>query len=423
MGQCVPVEGDRSGLGVKAQVDTLRNFHSIVQHLQDGTANVEVWQGLILMFLVQLKRKRDRVGIETCFNESVVGLVIRVLSKALPETAPMLSVVKPQTQTAMLRPPSCLLETIDDQIFSSLPVAGDLLHGVTPSLEGMQVLQRLSTAVINGALTHVISLNEPARESAGSKSQSSGRQPPQAFQDYLQADLTQIDSVLDSSYLQEGTAEEPHLLQISQFQQQKQQKQQKQQEQPPRQWPFGLSSHTQQQPPSQQPPGLSSDTQRWHQQDACKQLVQQQLSQRHCEWQVEKKPPGLYWDEICRGPAQTLQPQQRSFRQPVYDAWDMHSTVRDSASSSDLGSNSHLLERPWVSESSSSKAQDPFMPEHRSKAQLWTAAASKDMGDAKSTSSRLTQSTGVTSGYSKTTPIASHRRYLKCQPGDGPGFE
>jgi hypothetical protein len=406
MGQRMPVEGNSSSLGVEAQVDTLRISQIMVQHLQNGTVDAQAWQGLTLMLLLQLKRKCERVGIEACINESVFRLLLRVLSKALPDTALMLGAMKQQTQTAMLRPPSCLLETIDEQIFSSFPAAaGDVLHGAAPSPEGMWVLQRLSTAVVNGALTHVISLNESAQASEGSKSQSRGMDPPHAFQDSFQSDRTQTDSTSYSAHLEDGAAEEPPFPQMLHSQQKPQKKQQQQ----PRQ-----------EPPPQWPPGPFPRTQPWDQQEqgSVKQFVDQQLSQRHWEWQ-QKKTTILGWDERNSGAGQSSQ-SQLSTCPPVDDTWsnpgktchtpwDMARVVHDVPGSSN---SSNLVDHTW----------DSFGTKLTSKVTEWTTAvASPDMHVDKFVSSRMTESTGrASSDHSKTTASTSHAPHLKYLSGHDP---
>jgi len=150
------------GLGV--DVETMRTIQGMLQLAQNGTVDLEVWQGMTLVLLLMLKRKCARVGIEACFTEPVLGLLLRLLPRALPEAAPVLSAMRPHMQSAILRPPSCLIQTIDEHVFAALPLsAGGAFHGSRPSPQGMELLRRLSTVVMNCALSVAVGLPAPAQ--------------------------------------------------------------------------------------------------------------------------------------------------------------------------------------------------------------------------------------------------------------------
>mmetsp|Transcript_57265 Transcript_57265/g.113785 ORF Transcript_57265/g.113785 Transcript_57265/m.113785 type:complete len:425 (+) Transcript_57265:68-1342(+) len=226
-------------LGIEAQVDDVSAIQTMLRLAQCGTIAVEVWQGMLLVLLVQLKRRRMHMGLEACLNETVLGLMLQVLPKALPDAAPVLATIKPGMRTAMLRPPSCLLQIIDDSILVVLPpLVGNVLDGAAPSFEGMEVLRRLSTALMTSALSVVVCTDESAQESAGSGSQGSGWQRPNIFHTSVHATLSQIDAILE-----QGAPDE-----MQQQQQQPQQQLQRPLKQPPQQ-PQWLQAP--QQPPKQ----------------------------------------------------------------------------------------------------------------------------------------------------------------------------
>jgi len=340
-------------LGVEAQVDVANTIRTMLRMAQCGTIAVEVWQGLMLVLLVQLKRRRAHVGTETCLDESVLGLLLRVLPKALPDAAPVLSTIRPAMRTAMLRPPSSLLQIMDENILAFLPVlVGDVLHGAAPSPEGMEVLRRLSTAVMTSALSVAVNVNEPVPEStrsAGSGSQGSERQQQHVFHDPLQRAITQNDTALEQAAPDEA-------------------QRQRGLQQPPPQW---------------------------------MQVPQQSPQQRQC------------WDE-SNGVADLQQKSQQP-SSPVSDAWVSHGNAGPPLEwdrpptalthglnvAAITGPSNRALavvehSPPWASDLS-------LWPVPVAKGPTQTPLASQDADDTESLGSRFTLSTGFSSGYSRQT--------------------
>lgn len=168
-----------------AQVHELRSIQSVLQQLPpDMDNNTEPWQQLTLLLLVQLKRKCARAGIEACLSEDVLALLLRVLPKALPDAAPVLKAIKPQTQAAMLRPPSHLCQTVENHVFAAVPTIAAPGY---PNLEGKRVLRMLSAALLEAAMSVImVDLNGPAQEFS-LESESSVMQPRQSLRRPSQA--------------------------------------------------------------------------------------------------------------------------------------------------------------------------------------------------------------------------------------------
>lgn len=229
-------EGNSSSSEVDAWVTTILSLQSMLREVQTGTISVEVWQKLTLILLAQLNRKRMRSSAKDCLNPSVLTLLLRVLPKALPEAAPVLNAITTQTQRAMLRPPSSLQQIMDEHILAALP---EEAYDAPPNAEGMQLLLRLSTAVMSSALSATVGLSDDAQDTS-SGSQNSDHQQSVQQDPFHAADIVN-ESVLDSRRLAHATSEGMQ-LQMLPFQQQPQQHRQQQQPlQPPEQPPWSSS--------------------------------------------------------------------------------------------------------------------------------------------------------------------------------------
>lgn len=203
-------EVDSSCPAVELQVNIVRKIQFMMEQMQRGTENPEVWQQLVLTFLVLLRRKRMRVDAATCLNESVLTILLRVLSKTSPEAALMLKDISPQTQTAMMRPPSRLYRSIDDHILMPMTASDSAFIG---SPQGIDVLRKLASVIMHSALK-VARARKGSAQERDLESRRSGMHIRQVRPHPLQASLTQKEIVLNNH--QQEQQQNHHLWQLRQ---------------------------------------------------------------------------------------------------------------------------------------------------------------------------------------------------------------
>jgi len=389
--------GNFGNLGI--EVDALCNIRMMLQQLQTGPLAVEVWQGMMLMLLVQLKRRSTHLGVEACLTESVFGLLLQVLPNALPEAAPMLSAIRPSTRIAMLRPPSCLAQDINEHVLAALPTtASDVLQYARPNPQGMEMLRRLSTVVMNGALGVTVGKAWQDDSDVG------GSQQQQNYRGPSQAALARDRSALDEGRLVNETSKGTRQMRMQQ---------QSPQHTPQQLQPLQLP----QQPPHRPLPQPPQPSQK--QQDSLLEHMQQLLWRQQDS--VTRPPPVQQQpltqlqrlDESCSSAGSLLESPRSP--PPVSGTWaspgdagldrrrDMLSTCLSHGLKGGGGTGA------WVSKSSSSTL-------------AWTAAASQYVQDTECSGSHSTSSTGVGSGYRVMTsgPLPNNGANAT---GDGPDYE